>query len=733
MQKVETHPTEDKEMPPERPNKWRRLGRDHFGPLALYLVGALVFTWPLVLNLGNRVINPRATSADVWQHLWNEWWLRFSLLDLHSQPFYSPMIFWPTGANLYFHALDPLDGYISVPLQLLFGLVAAFNLIFFIQLTLAGYAAYWLAHYLTRNYAAALVAGIIYAFSPLESALLNLGQVELTSIAWLPFFLLFFIKTLDNAPRPWLNRVASVLFLLALALDSWYYVLYALLFGGLYLLYCLWRTRQKWQQEWWRTIARFAGVTAVWAVLVSPLLLPTLHEANSGGTRQELWIVAYNSADLLGFIQPGPSAIWGIFGFGPSQEYRGNFLGLFALLLAVVGIVTCWRKSWFWVASGLIFGLLALGPVLHLRFEDWDNKTAVQGLWLPGRLLFDLPFGNIARVPLRFGLGLMLAIAICAAFGLGWLMKRFSLNGSRANLRRALPLVAGGLIFLEFLPIPRTLVDTPVPAFYQQLRNEGKWNDFAVLEMPDKATNLAMYYQTVHQHPILNAYLSRRPVYPFEQTPGIRDLRFLKLDKAQENQIILQRDILDRNAGKNISAVLAYYKIRYVILHPELLKGDEQKAERERADEVLGQAFSDTRPYYQDAELKVWRVPELEPAKPTADKILPGFGAGWGNRENGPNNEARRVIGTQAELSLVNPLQAPLEVEITSNIESLGAARNLQIWLADQKITEQQIDTNPTKISFRLTLKPGLNNLSFRAGGKAENNRSLLFGPLKIT
>src|SRR4051794_11575938 len=78
-------------------------------PLAFYLLVALVFSWPLALHLGDRVV--LSESGDVWQHLWNNWWMRFSLLDLHTHPYTTPMLLHPVGANLFFHALDPMDGY----------------------------------------------------------------------------------------------------------------------------------------------------------------------------------------------------------------------------------------------------------------------------------------------------------------------------------------------------------------------------------------------------------------------------------------------------------------------------------------------------------------------------------------------------------------------------------------------------------------------------------------------
>ena len=183
--KIENPPIQDK------PNRaW--LLRYHLLPALLFLLGAIVFSWPLVLHLTDHVV--RTGSGDAWAHLWNSWWARFSLLNLHTSPFHTDALYWPQGASLYFHALDPFTGYLSTPLQLVFGLVPAFNLMVLFEISLAGYAAMQLARYLTGNLAAAIVAGIIYAFSPLKSLYLNLGQLELMSIGWLPLFVLFFIK-----------------------------------------------------------------------------------------------------------------------------------------------------------------------------------------------------------------------------------------------------------------------------------------------------------------------------------------------------------------------------------------------------------------------------------------------------------------------------------------------------------------------------------------------------------
>lgn len=704
--------------------KWQQIVSSPRGatflPLAFYLLVAIVFSWPLALHLGDRVV--LSESGDVWQHLWNNWWMRFSLLDLHTHPYTTPMLLHPVGANLFFHALDPMDGYLSTPFQLLFGGVASFNIIILFQLTMAGWGVYLLARYLTGYTAASLVAGIIYACSPLESRLLNLGQLELTSIEWLPLYILCFLKTMNHDPRPWLWRALSVAFLVILSLNTWYYLLYAVMFSALYTLYKLWQERKEWRQAWPRTVALAVGVMAVYGVLILPVLLPTLREAGSSGASQQRLNVIYNSTTLKGLFTTGPSALWGLFGSGDNPEFRGNFLGFFTLGLGLLGLITGFRKNWVWGVIGLVFLVLAFGLVFHFSFDpNWTVQTVESGIPMPGDLMYKLPFGNIARVPLRYTLVTTLCLAILAAYGLGWLIKKIQTRWqNRPELNWALPVLAGLLIFLEFFPGPRPTADAAVPAFYQQIAKEGNWNDFAVLESPDSSNasiiSKAMYYQTVQQHPMVGGYLSREPDYPFQTYPGIREL--LQLDFCPTaRQCLYGRDILDRASLRNTLGVLEFYKIRYVIVHTNLLKTDDI---RFNANEVLQAVFGkDAKPYYQDSEITVWKAPAFieSGSPPDATKILPQLAEGWDNRQDTPNGPVR-AIGTQARLELFNPYQQPVTVKLRVNsAQATKSPAKLTPSLNGQALAEQTIDTTLKPLELSLTLKPGLNDVIFKNSG----------------
>lgn len=80
---------------------------------------------------------PGTLLEDRDQNLWNLWWVRNSLLHLRN-PFRTDFIYQPEAISLYFHTLHPLNGLISLPVQLLFGMVVAYNFVVFFSFVAAG-------------------------------------------------------------------------------------------------------------------------------------------------------------------------------------------------------------------------------------------------------------------------------------------------------------------------------------------------------------------------------------------------------------------------------------------------------------------------------------------------------------------------------------------------------------------------------------------------------------------
>ena len=108
-----------------RSERRQYLLRYHLLPIGLYLLLTLVMTFPLILGFFDHVIGD---GGDAWQNIWNYWWTQHALFSFHN-PYSTPLLYAPYGASLYLHSLNLFNGLVSLPLQVLFGPIAAYNFV----------------------------------------------------------------------------------------------------------------------------------------------------------------------------------------------------------------------------------------------------------------------------------------------------------------------------------------------------------------------------------------------------------------------------------------------------------------------------------------------------------------------------------------------------------------------------------------------------------------------------
>ena len=129
----------------------------------LYVILTIFLTYPVVFKMTTHI----AGRGDVWSVLWMFWYTKIAILnpcpDLTLT--YTNYIFYPNGITMipFGYAFDQL---LSIPLQHIFGLGIAFNLLWLLSFTAAGYGAYLLVKYMVGNKIAAFIAGVIFAFCP---------------------------------------------------------------------------------------------------------------------------------------------------------------------------------------------------------------------------------------------------------------------------------------------------------------------------------------------------------------------------------------------------------------------------------------------------------------------------------------------------------------------------------------------------------------------------------------
>ena len=545
----------------------------------LFFAAALVQTWPLALHATDSIIDYRAWPFDSWDFLWNLWWVRHALVELHANPYQTDYVYYPGGTELYLHTLAPVIGVLSIPLQLATGnLILSWNLLiiaFFVASALGMYA---LSYKITGNHWAALISGYIFAFAPFF-LLKVIGQGHLFMTWPIPLIVLFLIRFQETGRLR--EAAAAGILWSVLTYNTLEYGAEAGLFLGLFLAY--WSFVYLRKKDWprlpplWRGIALTAGV---WLLASLPLLIPTIRSVY-GGEYSLSGQDEYFSADLLGYVTPSP--LWGS-GVAPELPTPEKspigawettvFLGITPLILAGLALFAVRRtpqRVILWSVVFLLFATLALGPYLYVgNTKSLSLLGASFTVPLPYQIYDRLPLVSVGRVPARMIVFALVGLAVLAGTGFDVLT-----SWLRPKYRVLTPLVAAvvlGFLVFEYWNPPVQLSEITAPAIFQEIRDEQ--GDFSVLHAPwgrltgqtgvgfQAGGAIATYYGRIHEKPTFGGYLSRVPEDAFSPGPLGEEagLGYLACTSCLEPRPP------DLNADE-ARQVLRRYKIRYVVLH----------------------------------------------------------------------------------------------------------------------------------------------------------------------
>jgi len=666
--------------------------RPHIVALGGYVLLALLMTYPLVLSLTTAI---PGDGFDGWQNYWNLWWVKTALLDLQQSPYFTHLLYYPTGYSLLFQTLNIFNALLTLPVQLTWGLTASYNFVVLFSFVVGGYGAYLLALHVVSDrkgaHAAAFLAGVVFSFSPFHFAHL-LGHMQVFSLEWLPFYALCLVKSLSSERlRVFPHIVLPVVFLVLTALCDWYFVLYLLIFTALYLAY-----RTVVDRRTRMHLVKVGLILALTTVVLSPLLVPMVVEASRDSSHllSTFELTVKLSADLLAFVTPNEfHPVWGdaaarlTGSYTSSTSERMVFVGFIPLALAGYAVWTRRREAAFWLISCLVFFVLALGPYLHVRGQQLPVPLPYLGLYR------FLPFFSIARSVSRFSVMVMLSLGCLAALGLQRVLA--SLPQRRVALAG---LLTTALVAFEFLPIPYPLARVEMPSFYEALAEDT--SEYVILELPmnwDRPAHLL--YQTVHRRPIIAGYVTRpNPLSLVERVPVLQHFRFLG------------PDIIAQDPREIAPEVFEYVGIRYAILHDYMLSpGREREATLALIDEVFG----DQAPIYKDDQITVY----LTGGQPAGSPFLV-LGEGWGERRV-RDGKPERSLEAEATLGIVAPAGGVTRLAFSAYTE--GGSRSLELLLNGERVGEYGIGPHESEMETSpLSLDEGLNWLRLLDMGRAE-------------
>ncbi len=666
--------------------------------MLLLAIGLAVgVTWPMVSHFASQVPGDLLSDRD--QNLWNLWWVKWALLDHPTNPFHTPLLYYPGGVDLYAHTLALPNGLIGLIPQVLWGLPAAYNTVILFALVLAIYGGFRLVRYvLTRGApegwftpavnGAALAGGIAFGLNTYGLDALK-GQTEVLSYGWMPLYAEAWLRAWDHRSRR-AALLAGVLFAITL-LTNFYYAVYLVLFSLAHLL--------------WRGVgaAREAGGLAAFARQAVPLLglmalpglalLPYLgglaasalsHTFTLDAAEQQ----AHTSADLLTFLVPprvhpwlGAGAPW--WGVVNPAVHDYIWPGWIAPLLGGIGLIAQRRRraAWGWALGAGVAAVLALGPALQI-----DGTPTIP---LPWALLQHLPvFNYIGKVERFLVLARLLLLPL-----IGWGVLAFAEWGMRNADRRkckgktppthlqsafrnphsAIAVVLA-LLLLELPIVPRPMAALDIPAGFAQIATTNA--DGALLEVPlatgqVRTMGARMRYQTAHHWPIIGGYLARNPVDALPECAPVWGL-------ITWEPGIAAADIITPHIMSAPLALMQRLNIRtYAVynVYDPTVGNPLKKADLARF-QALAAATSDPTPTYQDATVTLYHV-RTDPA-PRPGPVLQ-LGGGWGGIEESGGGPFRWMQGADAAVCVQGG--AGQQVRLALRATSFATPRTLQLGL----------------------------------------------------
>jgi hypothetical protein len=480
-------------------------------PAVIYLGIFFVVTYPLMLQFSTHFFTDKKDGLVM---IWNIWWTRTAVTELHQSPWHTSYLYHPYGVSLLAHTLCPFNGFLATILHPFLTLKQTYNLIVVFTFVMGGLTTFWLSFYLIRSYWPSIAAGFIFGFSNFHFAHTP-GHLNLASLEWIPLFVLCWYAFIKNPGA--LLALASAATLFAVMLCDYSYFSYCVLVAV---------TILSWHALGQKT-PRFL-LTRRYIINLSVFAAATL--ASSGVIALKL-LRMINSSSLYGAHDPSeyPTDLLSPFFYGArlrfSQltegfwpELQGNtsetsvYVGLSVLILIAYGWLSRRRIAMeslrLWYVLLIFFLLASLGPTLYV----WGKRMPFEVM--PYRLLERVfPWFSISGMPSRMMVIVMLCAALTGAAALELLFR-----GSGKSRFGAAVLIV--FLAVEYLPQRLPSFGGEAPEWVIALRDSPSG---AVIDARGDPYG-AMYYQTIHGKPIWGGFVARISTNLMEKNERINKL-----------------------------------------------------------------------------------------------------------------------------------------------------------------------------------------------------------------
>ncbi len=537
----------------------------HVAILACYGVLTLGMTWPVATSLKSALVGE---GGDPWQTMW-----RF---EEKADAWHEAVASDQVGMFLRQEFLGGgearlvnLSVWPWMWVYWLAGLPLAYNVIWLLTFVLSGYGMYLFVRELGPPSSAdgisnlvreapAFLAGMYFMFLPYHVAH-GLGHFGAMQLQWLPLIAWSVLRLYRT--QQWTWAIVTGILLTVLAWTEHHYMLWVGIFSVVALVFWRQEVKSFWVAKKGRFIALAVGVWFLASVVVP--YYPTVRLSQQPGSALSLGeaqTIRFSS-DLFAFILPASfQPVWGrVFGSIFTDKFTGNvseatqYLGVGALLLLLFFHQHIPRRQkFFWLLVGGVFGLIALGPYLHV----FGHVLPVS---LPYSLIQGLPVLSAVRAVGRAGV----MIGFSSTLLLFWVLRN-----ELHRLQSAI--VLAGILLLDFLFFPMPMQSAALPAVYSALSSA---TGSRLIEIPTAtnytAASRALFASHAHGKELLgDIALERADTAELElikSVPGIRQLLYLRTTELRRDR----SEFFSQSLPESLADALRFFDVGAIIIHTD--------------------------------------------------------------------------------------------------------------------------------------------------------------------
>jgi hypothetical protein len=501
---------------------------------------AVLMTWPLAAGI-THVGRTAATDADGQYSIWNIAWVAHAIVTDPAR-LYDANIFFPHRTTLAYSEANLLEGTLAVPVYWATkNPWLSLNVICLFAFASAFVCAYLFLKYLWSDPFAAAAGAIMYAFCPFVFS--HLSHIQLLMTGGIPLSLLMLHRIAD---APSLARgVALGAALAAQALSCAYYGVFAGMLVG-YAVLLLATTRSLWRSAaYWTSVAAGAVVSIL---IVLPFFIPYLRvRAETGFGRTEVEALQ-SSANLQSYLVSASHAHAWLLAIARHFEHWEEplFPGLMALGFGVAGIALAWRAA----EPGRTRAreaVLVYGGAGLLAF--WASFGPHAGLY---KWLSVLPIFVFLRAPSRFGLIVVLTLAVFASFAIRALLARIGPGARRAVGPLLIAAAIGDLLVAPIRWFPAPARPSPYAALARLPREPLAEFPFYGERVTFPLHAQYMLFSTWHWMPLVNGYSDAIPADFRADAPILQSFpsreAFLALERHRVRYIAIHWDMFGTSA-----------------------------------------------------------------------------------------------------------------------------------------------------------------------------------------